>query len=317
VRVRLAPLVLGVALAAGCGRCQGSRPPQAAPAPRAVALVNGEPVPAEALERELREAQAGTAGASDDVAKLKARILDDLINQTLLLQQARARAIVVGQDQVERALLRVRADYPGTHFDDLLAQERLSQTELKVRLREQLVLERLFETEVFPSIQVSDAEVQAYYADHAKEFEEPESVRVLQIVVASREEAQQLRDKLRQNPGSFAELAKKSSIAPEGKNGGDLGLIGKGSGFPEVFDVCFTLPLNAISEVTPSPYGFHLFKVTERRPAQRRPLEKAAAEIRDKLLRDKRGRAQTEYVAGLRQRAQISIDDKALASVTP
>lgn len=312
------PIVAVAALlAAGCGRCQGSRPPQAAPAPRPVALVNGEPVPAEALERELREAQAGTAGAGPGVDKLKARILDELVERTLLLQQAKARSIVVGQDQVERALLRVRADYPGTHFDDLLAQERLSQTELRERLKEQLVLERLFEAEVFPRIQVGDEDVQRYYAEHAKEFEEPEAAHVLQIVVATKEEAQQLRDKLRQSPGNFAELAKKNSIGPEGKNGGDLGLIGKGSGFPEVFDVCFTLPINAISEVTPSPYGFHLFKVTERRPAQRRPLEKAAADIREKLLRDKRGRAQTEYVAGLRQRAQISIDEKALASVTP
>lgn len=317
MRARVSIVAVAALLAVGCGRCRGPRPPQAAPAPRPVALVNGEPVPAEALERELREAQAGTAGAGAGADKLKARILDELVERALLLQQARARSIVVGQDQVERALLRVRADYPGSHFDDLLAQERLSQTELKERLREQLVLERLFEAEVFPRVQVGDDDVQRYYAEHAKEFEEPESVHVLQIVVATKEEAQQLRDKLRQNPGTFAELAKKSSIGPEGKNGGDLGLIGKGSGFPEVFDVCFTLPLNTVSEVTPSPYGFHLFKVTERRPAQKRALEKAAPEIREKLLRDRRARAQTEYVAALRQRAQITIDEKALASVTP
>jgi peptidyl-prolyl cis-trans isomerase C len=317
VRAPLAILLLAAALTAGCARCQGPRKPQAAPAPRAVAMVNGEPVPAEALERELREAQAGTAGASSGVDLLKRRILDELVERTLLLQQARSRAIVVGQDQVERALLRVRAEYPGTHFDDLLAQERLSQTELKARLREQLVLERLFETEVFPQIQVGQDEIAGYYGEHQQEFEDPESVHVLQIVVASKDEAVQIRAKLRKNPQSFAEMAKKSSIGPEGRNGGDLGLIGRGSGFPEVFDVCFTLPLNTISEVTPSPYGFHIFKVTERRPAQQRPLEKAAPEIREKLLRDKRAKAQAEYVAALRQHAQITLDEKAIASVTP
>jgi peptidyl-prolyl cis-trans isomerase C len=317
VRARLLILALSAALIAGCGRCGDPRPPKTSPGPRPVALVNGEPVPAEALERELREAQAGTAGAGPGEETLKGRILDELVERTLLLQEARARSIVVGQDQVERALLRVRADYPGTHFDDLLAQERLSQTELKARLREQLVLERLFETEVFPQLQVTDDEVQRWYADHAKDYQEPEAVHVLQIVVASREQAQQLRDKLRQSPQTFAELARKNSIGPEGKNGGDLGLIGKGSGFPEVFDLCFTLPINAVSEVTPSPYGFHLFKVVERRPAQQRPLAKAAPEIREKLLRDKRARAQADYVAGLRKRAQITLDENAIASVTP
>jgi len=317
VRAPFASLILAAALATGCDRCQGPRKPQAAPAPRAVAMVNGEPVPSEALERELREAQAGTAGASPGVDLLKRRILDELVERTLLLQQARARAIVVGQDQVERALLRVRSEYPGTHFDDMLAQERLSQTELKARLREQLLLERLFESEVFPQIRVTEDEISRYYAEHPQEFEDPEAVHVLQIVVASKDEAVQIREKLRKNPQSFAEMAKKSSIGPEGRMGGDLGMIGRGSGFPEVFDVCFTLPLNQISEVTPSPYGFHLFKVIERRPAQRRPLEKAAAEIREKLLREKRARAQAEYVAALRQHAQITLDDKAIASVTP
>ncbi|HVO20340.1 MAG TPA: peptidyl-prolyl cis-trans isomerase [Anaeromyxobacter sp.] len=317
--MRAPPVTVALAaiLAASCGRCQGPRPPQSSPAPRAVATVNGEPVPAEALERELREAEAGTSGAGAGLDVLKRRILDQLVERTLLLQQARARSIVVGQDQVERALLRIRAEYPGTHFDDLLAQERLSQTELKAQLREQLLLERLFETEVFPQIQVTQDEVERYYGEHAAEFAEPESVHVQQIVVASKDEAAQLRDKLKKNPQSFAEMARKSSIGPEGKNGGDLGLVGKGSGFPEVFDVCFTLPLNAISEVTPSPYGYHLFKVTERRPAQKRPLDKAAPEIKEKLLRQKRAKAQSDYVAALRQRASVAFDEKAISSVTP
>jgi peptidyl-prolyl cis-trans isomerase C len=317
VRAPLVTLIVTAALAAGCDRCQGPRQPQVAPAPRSVALVNGEPVPAEALERELREAQAGTAGAASGVELLKRRIVDELVERTLLLQQARARAIVVGQDQVERALLRVRAEYPGTHFDDLLAQERLSQTELKSRLKEQLVLERLFETEVFPQIEVTQDEIARYYGEHPQEFEDAESAHVLQIVVATRDEAVQIREKLKKNPQSFGEVAKKSSIGPEGRNGGDLGLIGRGAGFPEVFDVCFTLPLNQISEVTPSPYGFHIFKVVERRPAQRRSLDKASAEIREKLLREKRARAQAEYVTALRQHAQITLDEKAIASVTP
>ncbi|HET6439348.1 MAG TPA: peptidyl-prolyl cis-trans isomerase [Anaeromyxobacter sp.] len=318
MRPRLPIAVLLAALSAACDRCQAPRPPQSSPGgPQAVALVNGEPVPAEALDRELREAQAGTAGAGGGLEVMKRRIVDELVERTLLLQQARARGIVVGQDQVERALLRVRADYPGTHFDDLLAQERLSQAELKARLKEQLLLERLFEAEVFPQIQVRPEEVEQYYASHEAEFQDPESVHVLQIVVASKDEAVQIRDKLKKAPQTFAEVAKRSSIGPEGRNGGDLGLIGRGSGFPEVFDVCFSLPVNAISEVTPSPYGFHIFKVLERRPAQRRPLQKAADEIRQKLLRDKRGRAQAEYVAALRQHAQITYDDKAIASVNP
>jgi len=315
--VRLATVALCAALGAGCGRCSGPRPPEARAAPRAVALVNGEPIAADALARELRDAQAGSAGADGNVDVLRRRILDELVERALLLQQAKARGVVVGQDLVERELLRVRADYPGTQFDDLLARERVSQPELKLRLRDQLTLERLFEGEVFPGVQVAAADVERYYAEHAGEFQEPEAVHVLQVVVASKDEAAQVRDRLKKNPQTFADVAKKSSIAPEAKNGGDLGLIGKGSGFPEVFDVCFSLQVNTISDVTPSPYGFHIFMVTERRPAQQRPLAQAAAGIREKLLQTARGKAQADYVQALRQRAHISIDDQVLASVNP
>jgi peptidyl-prolyl cis-trans isomerase C len=170
---------------------------------------------------------------------------------------------------------------------------------------------------VFPRVSVVEAEAERYYADHVAEFQEPERVRVLQIVVAARDEAVQLREKLRKNPQTFAEVARKSSIAPEGRNGGDLGYIGRGTGFPEVFDACFTMPLNVVSDVTPSPYGFHLFKVVDRKGAQRRTFEQARGEITEKLTREKRARSQEEYLKALRERAKVQVDEKALAAVTP
>jgi peptidyl-prolyl cis-trans isomerase C len=312
------PLVVTVAalaLATGCGRCGGAR--EAAPASRTVAVVNGEPIAADAFAHAVRDARAGAGPGEAPGDVLRRRVLDELVDRALLVQQARARSIVVGQDQVERAFLRIRAEYPGTHFDDLLAQERLSQTELKARLKEQLAIERLFEEEVFPRVTVVDAEVERYYSDHVAEFQVPERVRVLQIVVANRDEALGLRDKLRRNPQTFADVARKSSIAPEGKNGGDLGYIGRGSGFPEVFDACFSMPLNVVSEVTPSPYGFHIFKVVDRKAAVRRTLDQSKAELQERLTREKRARAQEEYLAALRSGAKIEVDEKALAAVTP
>jgi peptidyl-prolyl cis-trans isomerase C len=309
--------LLAVTLAtAACGRCGSGATPAGPPAPPAVALVNGEPIAATTLARELAQTRAG-AGGEGPGEVMRQRVLEDLVDRALLLQQARARSVVVGQDQVERAFLRIRSEYPGTHFDDLLAQERLSQGELKARLRDQLTVERLFHEEVFPRVQVGAGEVERHYADHAADFQEPERVHVLQVVVATRDEANQVREQLRRDPARFAEVARKASVAPEGKAGGDLGWIGRGAGFPEVFDACFTLPLNLVSEVTPSPYGFHIFKVVERKAASRRSLDQVRGEIAERLLRDKRARAQEEYLSTLRSRATIQIDQAALAAVNP
>lgn len=283
-----------------------------------MAVVNGEPITAESLRRELELDRAGAGGDAEGPAReARRRALDDALDRRLLLQQARARGISVPEEQVERAMLALQADYPGTYFDDLLAQEKLSAAEVRLRLREQLTLERFFAQEVFPRLGVSDEELQRYYDEHPSEFDEPERVRARQVVVRTREEAARVRDELRRRPQSFAQVARRSSVAPEGKAGGDLGYFGKGSGMPEVFEICFRLPLLQISDVIPSPYGFHVFQVTERKPAGRRPFAEARAAIREALLRQKRSRAQEEAVATLRQQARITIDEKALDALAP
>jgi len=284
-----------------------------------VAVVNGEAVTVEALRRELQADRAGAPGPEGEPPSpaLRRRILDDAVDRLLLLQAARERSVAVGPEQVEQALLRLRADYPGSHFDDLLAQEKVSATELKARLREQLTVERLFADQVFPRVQVAEDEVQRWYDGHGPDFDEPERVRARQVVVRTREEAVRVREELRRRPLSFPEVARRASLAPEGRNGGDLGYFGKGSGMPEVFDVCFRLAPQQISEIVPSPYGFHLFQVTEKKPAGRRSLADARAEIREKLLREKRARAQEEYLAALRQKARVTIDQKALDALAP
>ena len=300
-------------LVAGC-RSGAAGGEGAGPSP--VAVVNGEPVSRAAFDRELQQLRVGgEGGGPTDV--LRASIVEGLVSRTLLLQQARVRGVSVGPEQVDRAFLALRSEYPGTAFDDMLAQERLSVAELRTRLRDQLVIEKLFQDEVFARIQVPDEEVAAWYASHPAEFDEPERVHARQIVVRTREEAARIRDEVRRKPAAFEAVASRASIAPEGKRGGDLGWFGRGQGMPEVFDVCFRMQPKAISDVIPSPFGFHVFQVIEKKPPSRRTLEQARPAIAARLLRDRRARAQEDYVAALRVQAKIQIDPTATAPVKP
>ncbi|MCX5732495.1 MAG: peptidyl-prolyl cis-trans isomerase [Deltaproteobacteria bacterium] len=309
----IAGLFLGL-LAPGC-RSGSPGGEGAGPAP--VAVVNGEPVSRAAFERELQQLRVGGGEGSGPTDQLKSSVLDDLVARTFLLQQARARGVDVSPEQVDRAFLALRAEYPGTAFDDLLAQERISMADLRARLRDQLTVEKLFRDEVFSRVQVSDEEVGRYFAEHSAEFDEPERVHARQIVVRTREEAAKLREEVRRKPASFAAVASRSSIGPEARRGGDLGWFGKGQGMPEVFDVCFRMSPNAISDVVPSPFGFHVFQLIEKKPPSRRTLEQARPAIAARLLRERRARAQEDYVAALRAQAKIRIDPAAVASVKP
>jgi parvulin-like peptidyl-prolyl isomerase len=314
VRTQATALLLAAAAAwCGCGRSGGGKQS----VPQSVALVNGESISAADLRRELARSRDENAESEPPSEPVKTRILEGMIDRVLLLQQARERSVAVGQDQVERAFLRLRSEYPGSNFDDLLAEERLSAAELKTRIKDQLTVEKLFSDEVFSRVQVAEEEVRRHYQEHPQEFEQPERVHVLQVVVKTKEEAQKIREELQRKPQTFGDVARRASIAPEGKDGGDLGYFGKGSGMPEVFDVCFKLGVNSLSEVTPSPYGFHVFKVVDRKPAGRRTFEQTRSEILTRLLRERRAHAQEEYLSAIRARSKIKVDQATLSAVTP
>jgi peptidyl-prolyl cis-trans isomerase C/foldase protein PrsA len=86
---------------------------------------------------------------------------------------------------------------------------------------------------------------------------------------------------------------------------------------PPAFDeVVFKLSVGGTSEVVSTDFGFHLFRVVEKRPARKRELNEVRGLIEERLLAQLRAEAQKAYVEGLRQRAVLSVNEESLALVT-
>jgi peptidyl-prolyl cis-trans isomerase C len=62
----------------------------------------------------------------------------------------------------------------------------------------------------------------------------------------------------------FAEVAKKHSSCPSGRNGGDLGSFGPGQMVPEFDTVVFSADLNTVQGPVKTQFGYHLLEVTSR-----------------------------------------------------
>ena len=88
-------------------------------------------------------------------------------------------------------------------------------------------------------------------------------------------------------------------------NGGDLGWFPRGQMVDEFDEIVFKLPVGSQSEIFRSPFGFHIAKVLERRPAGLRPLKEAEAEIANALAVEKKQKALEDYLDALRAKAQI------------
>ena len=138
---------------------------------------------------------------------------------------------------------------------------------------------------------VAPGDVEKYYRDNTQEFTTPEQVRASHILIktegkddaAARAKAEDLLKQVHAG-ADFAALAKKSS-EDEGsaKNGGDLDYFGRGRMAKEFEDAAFALQPGELSGVVKSPFGYHIIKLVDRKPAMTKSLTDVRQQITDRL----------------------------------
>jgi peptidyl-prolyl cis-trans isomerase D len=153
-------------------------------------------------------------------------------------------------------------------------------------------------------IAVSPQDVQRYYDENEQQYSTPEQVRASHILLktegkddaAVKKQADDLLAKIKAG-GDFAQLATKFSEDEGSKTkGGDLDYFGKGQMVPEFDKVAFSLEPGQISDVVKSQFGYHIIKVTDKKPATKRTLEEVRPQIEDQIKWD-RAQAEAERIA--------------------
>ena len=285
-----------------------------------VATVAGSPIYVDDLERALKpfrggpdDDEAGLPSQTSDDAQKRA-ILNMLIDRRLLVRAAEADNVVVGTDEVEAAYKRLAQGWSESDFDTTLQQKDMTPAEMKAELRDLLLIRKYFHDHVFARIAVTDQEIEAYLEKNPNKNIAPEQVRARQIIVKNEEEGRAVLAELKKGV-TFEDAAVRHSISPEGKNGGDLGFFAHGEMPKVIADTCFALGVGQTSGIVPSEYGFHIFKVIERRSAAPRPIDKVRDDVEAMLRKEKERSAQAQTLEDLRKKAQISIREEKLARV--
>jgi peptidyl-prolyl cis-trans isomerase C/foldase protein PrsA len=305
-----------VAIAVVSGGCSPQQKQQQDPT--VIATVNGEVIGRVDFEQQLaREAQAmeGAPRTPEQVAPYKQALLDTLVAHLLLLQAARAASVTVTSEEVDRRVLALSSEYPAGTFDQALAQSQTSRSALIRTTREALTIEKLFQQEVFARIAVTEEQIRRYFEEHADEFTEPEQVHGQQIVVKGLDEAKRIQQQLWAGK-KFSDLARRYSLSADAKVGGDLGFFTKGLLPPAFDEAMFRLAPGSTSEVVSTEYGYHLFRVLEKKPARKRELVEVRASIEQRLLSRLRTEAQRQYTEGLKAKADVKVNGDSLQAAT-
>ncbi len=157
-----------------------------------------------------------------------------------------------------------------------------------------------FADEAKPEL-VSDEAIRSLYQDRLSQYHTPEQRRARHILLkvdegaaaevkaAKRASAEQILAQLRQG-ADFAALAKQHSEDSSKERGGDLGFFRSGQMVAPFEQSAFSLKKGEISDIVTSPFGYHIIKLEEIRPAATRSLEEVVGPIR-KELGQKQGQA--------------------------
>jgi len=272
-----------------------------------VATVNGDPITlAEFQERFTR---AGFKPEQGVALEVKQDFLNRLIERKMMLGEAQRRRIKIGRNEINKRIEVLRAEN-GNDVKEVLSEQGIDFEKWKSDIWEDMMVERLLARDISRHVSVSSSEVKRYYQANPQEFQKPEQVHARQIVVSTEAEAQKVMEVL-QTGADFATVARTKSTAPEAERGGDLGYFAMGD-MPTEFNVVFNLSKGGISGIVKSPYGFHIFKLEDKRRAGTISLDEAYKEIAEKLRREKEDRQYKQWLQELRSRTKFEVNYQAL-----
>lgn len=280
--------------------------------PVVAATVNGEPIYTAEVDRYVREigARFGVDFSKGEAARQRQAVarsvLDQLIERTLILQEARRTGRLASDAAVDDRLRQMEAAFPSPQeFERTLAQQGVSRTELRERVRFELTVRRLLEDLRVPA--PTEREARAYFESHREAFDEPERVRVRHVLVSTEAEARVALARLRRGE-PFEKVAKDLSQDPGTRDrGGEVGLVAPGQTVPEFERVAFSLKPGELSEPVRTSFGYHIVQVTERLPAKKATWEGVRRQVLELVRENKRREAFEAWVKDLRNQARIVV----------
>lgn len=288
---------------------------------RIVAVVNDEII----TEQDLQITMAPVAAQyhtlysgpelQDRLKDARRNFLQNVIEDKLILSEAKRRQVIVKDDEVDAMMADVRNKFPSREiFLKSLEEQGLTEKKLWNRFRDQLLTQKLVAFEVKSKVSVSPGDVSEYYKTHPEEFVEGDKVRLQQILIRvgnrSGEEARAFAESLilQVKEGKpFEELARTYSEGAEAKDGGEMGWVEKGQLMGEIEEEIFVLEESQVTPPIKSSLGFHIFKVIEKKKFAVRPISEVRNKIVEVIFKEKLRVRLESWIQNLKKNAYISI----------
>ena len=286
-------------------------------------------------DNQVASAQQPPVGEQATILRLN--ILRQLIDDEMVMRRAEKLGLLATDEEVDRKLNEIKSPYTQEQFDQRLKEKKISLEDFKRDIRRSITVDKVMNKEVSSKINVTDQDVNAYFAEHKTEFNliEPQ-YHLAQIFVTpvpnpqvhnqnnkaqneadARKKIQMISNRL-DSGDDFATLAMNYSEDPETSgNGGDLGTVPESSlrtTDPTTRDAVMKLkpgqysPIIAVlNPANKQAVGFRIVKLVSKEPAGQRDLSDPRVQqaIRSQLHDRREQLLKAAYYEVLRDSAKV------------
>jgi len=252
------------------------------------------------------------------IAGLRKDVIERLIEDRLILQEAKKLNIEAGNNEIEERLQQVKAKFPDQEsFEKILAEQGMNLWQLKKTYKDQIMVRKMIRQYVKSHLQITPTQVSEYYKQHLNDFKMDEARDVSQIIIKykpgedlprAEKIAAQIVDLLAAG-ADFGDVCKKYSEGPNADTGGSIGFVERGIMAKDIDEVIFKMKEGEVSKPVKTGIGFVILKLNSIRNEQFEPIEKAKDKIEDLLMDQNAKTTIDSWLSELKEKAFISIKE--------
>jgi len=250
------------------------------------------------------------------LALLKKEMMNMMITDLLLMQQAKEKNLNVGE-QLKAAVENIKKENNFASDDDLkrgLRQQGMDYDQWLRQLEDNMLKQGLIYSEVDRSIVLDDSEIVGYYKLHPQEFTEPEEYKIRAVYLSTEGKAPAALEEMKREIGGklkagepFNVLAKEYSDGPAKESEGDLGTFKKGELDKSLEQAVSKLKTGETSGWVETKNGWYMLRLEEKKDSRLMTFEEVKKNVEERLYTQKKEKKLEEYLKGLREKSYVKI----------
>ncbi len=236
------------------------------------------------------------------IQSMKLDLLDKLIEDRLILQEAKKDNIGIDSDRIKAKINEIKKHYGSdTEFQNAIAKQGLVQADIEEKIREQTLMYAVIDREIRSKIIIKPVEVTDFYQGNIKKFIFPEQREFESVTVDNESKAFEVFDKLKSGQG-LEEVANRYSLAINKFSSLRDGQLRK-----DIEETVFKINVGQISAPVKIEESYYIFKLNNIIPPRQQNLSEVQEEIHAMLFNKKMQEALTKWLDELKRHSYIKI----------